>query len=130
LQERTDELDQSNAFLESILSSVESGVVVINRDFEILLWNERAEDLWGLRSDEVVGRSFLGLDIGLPVEKLAEPVRSFLAGDHEEDEQVLELEAVNRRGQSIVVHITNTLRRGPEEEIEGVVLLMRRVNDN
>jgi len=128
LQSRTDELDRTNAFLESILASVESGVVVIDRDFEVLLWNERAEDLWGLRTDEVVGRSLLSLDIGLPVDKLAEPVRSFLSGE-EHEEQFLELEAVNRRGQSIVVHVTNTLRRGPERDVEGVVLLMRRVDD-
>jgi len=129
LQDRTDELNRTNAFLESILASVESGVVVIDRDFEILLWNERAEDLWGLRKEEVVGRSLLSLDIGLPVGQLAEPVRSLIGGDDKQDEQVLELEALNRRGQSILVHVTNTLRRSPEEDVEGVVLLMRRVND-
>ena len=31
----------------------------------------RAEELWGLRADEVVGQHFLSLDIGLPVEQLA-----------------------------------------------------------
>jgi two-component system CheB/CheR fusion protein len=45
--------------VESILPSVEVGVVVIDRDFEILLWNERVEDLWGLKEDEVTGRSLL-----------------------------------------------------------------------
>jgi two-component system CheB/CheR fusion protein len=127
LRERKEELNQTNAFLASILASVESGVVVIDRDFEILLWNEEAEDLWGLREEEVKGRSLLSLDIGLPVEKLAEPVRAFLNEETEDEEQVITLDAVNRRGQSIVVHITNTLRRGPEDEIDGVVLMMRRV---
>jgi two-component system CheB/CheR fusion protein len=128
LRQHRQRLNQTNTFLQSILSSVEAGVVVINRDFEILLWNEEAEDLWGLRADEVEGRSLLGLDIGLPVEKLAEPVRDFIAAGEEGEEQVIELDAVNRRGQSIVVHITNTLRRGPDEEIEGVVLMMRRMD--
>lgn len=129
LQDRTDELNRAKAFLESILASVESGIVVIDRDFEIMLWNGRAEDLWGLRSEEVIGRSLFSLDIGLPVENLTEPIRTFLAGDDDEDEQVLELEAVNRRGQSMIVQVTNTLRRGPERKTEGVVLLMRRVDD-
>ena len=129
LRQRTEELNQTNAFLESILASVESGVVVINRDFEILLWNDRAEEFWGLRADEVKGRSLLSLDIGLPVEKLAEPVRDFLGGEPEEKEQVITLDAINRRGQSVVVHLSNTLRRGPEGEIEGVVLLMNQVDE-
>jgi len=127
LLERKEELNQTNAFLASILASVESGVVVIDRDFEILLWNEQAEELWGLREEEVKDRSLLSLDIGLPVEKLAEPVRAFLNEETEDEEQVITLDAVNRRGQSIVVHISNTLRRGPKDEIDGVVLMMRRV---
>jgi len=126
LRQHRQELNQTNTFLQSILSSVEAGVVVIDRDFEILLWNEEAEDLWGLRADEVEGRSLLSLDIGLPVEKLAEPVRDFITAGEEGGEQVIELDAVNRRGQSVVVHISNTLRRGPDEEVEGVVLMMRR----
>jgi two-component system CheB/CheR fusion protein len=127
LLERKEELNQTNAFLASILASVESGVVVIDRDFEILLWNEQAEELWGLREEEVKDRSLLSLDIGLPVEKLAEPVRVFLNEETEDEEQAITLDAVNRRGQSIVVHISNTLRRGPKDEIDGVVLMMRRV---
>lgn len=129
LRRRTDELDQTNAFLESILASVESAVVVIDQDFGILLWNDQAEDLWGVRAEEVEGRSLLSLDIGLPVEKLAEPVRNFLDDDLEETEQVIELDAVNRRGQSIVVRMSNTLRRGPEGEVEGVVLMMDRMGE-
>lgn len=124
LQERTEDLNQTRLFLKSILASVKVGVVVIDRDFEILLWNERAEDLWGLREEEVVGRSLLSLDIGLPVDRLAEPMRAFLSGEDEETEQEVSLQAVNRRGQAIEVQITNTLRRGPEGEAEGVVLVI------
>jgi two-component system CheB/CheR fusion protein len=128
LRERREELNQTNAFLESILESVEAGVVVIDRDFDILLWNDQAEDLWGLHAEEVEGRSLLSLDIGLPVEKLADPVRQFLSDQEEPEEQVLELDARNRRGQSIIVEISNTLRRAPGGDVEGVVLMMRRTD--
>lgn len=122
LLERTRELDRTNAFLESILASVEVGIVVIDRTFEINLWNEQAEELWGLRSEEVIGQSLLELDIGLPVDELKEPVEQFLAGEAE-DEQV-SLEATNRRGQAIVCRVTRTIRRDTDGEPEGVVLLM------
>ena len=68
LRRRTDGLNNVNAFLESILTSMRGAVVVLDRDFSIWVWNHRAEDLWGLRADEVRDRSFLNLDIGLPVE--------------------------------------------------------------
>jgi two-component system CheB/CheR fusion protein len=122
LLERTRDLDRTNAFLESILASVEVGVVVIDREFEITLWNEAAEELWGLRTEEVVGQSLLELDIGLPVDELKEPVEQFLAGEAEGED--VSLEATNRRGQAVRCQVTRTIRRDPEGEPEGVVLVM------
>jgi two-component system CheB/CheR fusion protein len=124
LQERTEEVNQTRLFLESILASVEAGIVVIDRDFEILLWNEGAEELWGLREEEVTGRSLLSLDIGLPVGELAEPVRHFLSDDVDRVEQEIILDAVKRTGKSVVIEISNTLRAGPDGAVEGVVLVM------
>src|SRR6476646_4356677 len=74
LQRRSEELDQANAFLSSILGSLKGGVVVVNRDLQVQIWNYRAEDLWGLRTEEVSGQHLLSLDIGLPVEKLRRPI--------------------------------------------------------
>ena len=122
LRNRTSELDQVNAFLESILSSVDVGVVAIDQNFIIQLWNERAEDLWGLRAAEVEGSSLLDLDIGLPVDELKEPVEKFLAG--EDEEQKVALEAVNRRGKAIHCYVTRSIRRDVDGDPEGVVLLM------
>lgn len=127
LRERTDELEQAEAFLESILASLEVGIVVIDQGFDILLWNERAVDLWGLQEHEVKGRSLLSLDIGLPVGELAEPVRAFMEDDQAGSEQELILDAVNRRGKSVRVSITNTLRLDPHGDSKGVVLLMEDV---
>jgi two-component system CheB/CheR fusion protein len=123
LRDRTRELDRVNGFLKSILTSVDVGIVVVDRDFDILLWNERAEDLWGLRTDEVVGRSLLSLDIGLPVERLRAPVNAFLTQDDGASGEIV-LDAVNRRGRSIAIHITETLRMDRDGDAQGVVLLM------
>jgi two-component system CheB/CheR fusion protein len=123
LQQRTMQLDQANLFLESILGSLQAGVVVVDRDLDVLLWNRRAEDLWGLRAEEVEGRSFLNLDIGLPVGELRKPLHEFLEGSQEE--RKVETEAVNRRGKAIRCHITlNCLHRGRDDVHRGIVLLM------
>jgi two-component system CheB/CheR fusion protein len=125
LRRYSEDLDQMNSFLQSILASVRLGVVVVDQDLEVHLWNDRAEDLWGLKADEAVGQSLLNLDIGLPVEALREPVSTFLAGHGKYEELVLN--AVNRRGKSIRCRVTCTLRLGMTGERRGVVLLMDEV---
>jgi two-component system CheB/CheR fusion protein len=99
LRDRTTELNQVNEFLETILTSLGLAVAVIDRDQRIQVWNQRAEDLWGLRQDEAVDHHLLSLDIGLPTEQLVPALRAALTGG---DRQDVELEAVNRRGRSIV----------------------------
>ncbi len=42
---RTTELDDANAFLEAILSTLRAGVVVIDAGMRVRAWNRRAEDL-------------------------------------------------------------------------------------
>ena len=66
LRLRTEELNEVNAFMESILASMRGGVVVVDRELKVQVWNARAEDLWGLRPDEAEHRHLLSLDIGLP----------------------------------------------------------------
>ncbi len=126
LRQRTGDLDEVNGFLESILTSLDSAVVVVDRDVTIQVWNRHAHDLWGLRFDEVVGQHLMNLDIGLPLEHLRQPVRSCLAG--EEEKQVLVVAAVNRRGRAIDCEVRVTpLLRGDGHDgdaIVGVILLM------
>jgi two-component system CheB/CheR fusion protein len=124
LRERTLEADRANAFLGSIVTSVDAGLVVIDRDFEVLLWNERAEDLWGLRQEEVQGCDLMDLDIGLPVEELRAPLERAWDGGQEVGAEETVLDAVNRRGKKIRVHVTPTLRLGSDGRVEGLVLLM------
>jgi len=122
LRQRTDDLNRTNGFLGSILTSLQIGVVVVERNLSVQIWNRRAEDLWGLRADEVVGQSFLNLEIGLPVERLKGAVRSIVNGETES--QDLMLEAVNRRGKAINCRVTCTPLCGSNKEIYGGVLLM------
>ncbi|HUR74821.1 MAG TPA: CheR family methyltransferase, partial [Sporichthya sp.] len=68
LRDRTQEIRDTAEFTNAILSSLRSGVIVVDLDFAVHTWNSRSEDLWGLRSDEVVGQHLLGLDIGLPTQ--------------------------------------------------------------
>ncbi len=122
LRARTDEMNQLNAFFESVLTGMRSAAVVVNQNLNVLVWNRRAEDLWGMRADEVQGRSLLNLDIGLPVAQLRDVVRPCLSG--EKDHQEIELDAVNRRGKKIKCRITCSPLVSPSKTREGAILLM------
>jgi two-component system CheB/CheR fusion protein len=117
---RTADLNLANAFLESILGSLRAGVVVVDRQLRVTAWNKQAEEMWGLRAEEVYGQPLLDLDFGLPVEQL--PLTAILAG--KQDRVEINLPATNRRGKAIQCHVTCTPFRGPEGERHGVVLLL------
>ena len=122
LRQRTDEMNTLNAFLESVLTGLRAAAVVVNQNMNVLIWNKRAEDLWGLRADEVQGRSLLNLDIGLPVAPLAGVIRPCLDG--EVAHQQTTLDAVNRRGKKIKCKVTCSPLITSSGKREGVILLM------
>ena len=124
LHQRSKELNQVNAFLHSILASIPAGVVVIDRQFKILSWNQEAQNLWGLQSEEVEQESFFSLDIGLPVHQLREVIRNCLAG---EDHLALILTSTNRRGRTIQCRVTCNPLLNSDKERHGVILVMEEV---
>ena len=123
LRQRSIELDEINLYLEAILTGLQSAVVVVDREVRVRLWNRHAQELWGLRSDEVQGEHLLNLDIGLPVEHLRQPVRMCLAGEQPDE---IELNAVNRRGRSVTCVVqASPLRSNADGEAFGAILLMQ-----
>jgi two-component system, chemotaxis family, CheB/CheR fusion protein len=119
LHQRSGEFDGLNGMFGSILGALRAGAVVLDRSLDIEVWSQRAEDLWGLRSEEVVGTSFLRLDIGVPVDRLMKPLRQALDGG---GDQAVELVGVNRRGKPIRCRVSMTPLRG--ELADGRVLLL------
>jgi two-component system CheB/CheR fusion protein len=122
LRERTVELDEVNDFLESILTSIRAGVIVVDLEMRILAWNRGAEDLWGLRQEEAKGEHLLNLDIGLPLPELRPAVRSALS-DVAFD-TALHLQAVNRRGRQVDVRVICGSLRTPAGVVQGAILVM------
>jgi two-component system, chemotaxis family, CheB/CheR fusion protein len=120
LRQRGEDLDTSNAFLQAVLASLEGGVAVVDPELKVLAWNPQAEELWGLREDEVEGKHLLNLDIGLPLERIRPLLRSCLSG--EPGNQVLD--AVNRRGKTIRCQVTCTPLRKGDTGVRGAILLM------
>lgn len=93
---RSGELNRTNEFLEGLLVSLGLGVVVVDAQHRVPLWNDRAEEQWGVRRGEAFDQPLLGLDIGLPVGRLAAALRDALGG--RSGDAHASLPAVNRPG--------------------------------
>jgi two-component system, chemotaxis family, CheB/CheR fusion protein len=122
LQRRTGALNDANAYLSSVLTSLRSAVVVVDAEMRVQVWSPKMEELWGLRSAEVQGQPLLHLDIGLPLEQLKAPIRAVLEG--RETFQELTLDAVNRRGRGICCAIGVAPLLNLQGEIRGAVILV------
>ena len=121
LRERTREVGDLNAFMSSVFAGLRAGVVVVDSNLLVQVWNQQAEELWGVRHDEAAGQHLLSLDIGLPLDQVRPLVRSLLSGDQDEATGVIA--AVNRRGRPVVVRLTaSPLRYG--DQVSGVILVM------
>jgi two-component system CheB/CheR fusion protein len=120
---RARELDTVNVFLEGILRSLGVGIVVVDRDGQVDIWNAWSEELWGLRPEEVAGRPFVSLDFGLPVERIAEPLRRAVA-DEEGAEANTVVEAVDRRGRAFTCVVRTLPLRTAGHGLRGAIILM------
>ncbi|MEU0876446.1 PAS domain-containing protein [Nocardia brasiliensis] len=119
---RTDELDETRAFLEGVLSSVAACVVVLDDQLRVRSWNRGAEDMWGLRADEVQHQVFFTLDFGLPTQLLHESIQRCLKSAHRYGP--VEIAAINRIGRTITCAVTCSPLEGNPD---GVVLLVEEV---
>ncbi|HEY2666738.1 MAG TPA: CheR family methyltransferase [Actinomycetota bacterium] len=114
-------LDESHLFLQSVLGGLGSAVIVIDPDRRVTMWSSPAEEMWGLRSDEVSGEPLEGLDFGLPIREFMPSVRRVLAGESGHEQATLH--ATNRRGRSIVCAVS----AGPvasDGRVMGAILLI------
>jgi two-component system CheB/CheR fusion protein len=131
LRQRTLELNGVNSFLETILSSLHVAVAVVDSRQHVVAWNERAEDLWGLRAAEAEGEHFLKLDIGLPVEHLRGSLRARLDGTNTAATQIFD--AKDRRGRDFRCEVTLMPAKSADGDGDGdgssVVVLMKRLED-
>jgi two-component system CheB/CheR fusion protein len=119
LRQRGDELVEVSTFFGAVLGGLRWGVAVLDRDLLVRSWNPKMEDLWGVRAEEVDGKQFLTLDIGMPVDQLAAAIRSSLSTG-EETERVVE--CLNRRGRPVRCNVIVTAMKS--EPRKGVTIIV------
>ncbi len=126
LRERTLELNDAKHFLDSLIDSVQMGMVVVDREMKVILWNRGCEELWGLRSDEATGTRLTALDIGLPLDTVRPMIGNAFVDADSSGETVVD--AVNRRGRPARVRVICTSFRSSGGTVGGALLLMEVVS--
>ena len=123
LRDRTAEVSDLNGFMQSILSSFEAAVLVVDTNLIVQVWTRQAYELWGLRADETVGQHLLNLDSGLPAARMHPWLREVILG-HRPAVIGERLEAVNRRGRSVALSVTVTPLRTPTDAVSGALMMI------
>jgi two-component system CheB/CheR fusion protein len=129
LRDRTIEITELNAFMESILGSLEAAVIVLDRDLAVQVWTQQAHELWGLRADETIGHHLLNLDSGLPTAELHPWLRAVITG---QQNAIVgrHMHAVNRRGRPVDLRVTVTALQGDGDQPNGALILMEDISEN
>jgi two-component system CheB/CheR fusion protein len=123
LRDRTIEITDLNAFMGSILGSLEAAVIVLDSNLVVQVWTRQAQELWGLRADETIGHHLLNLDSGLPTAELQPWLRTVITG---QQDAVIgrHMRAVNRRGRSVDLRVTVTALHADGDQPAGALILM------
>jgi two-component system CheB/CheR fusion protein len=128
LRKRGIDLTRSKIFLTGILRSVPLGVVVMDESLHVELWNDVAADMWGVRQDDVKGKHFLGLEIGLPVHQLRQPLLSLRHAPDAVSETTIQ--ATNRHGRPVKVRVLCSSVGGAAADAHGAILLMQETGES
>jgi two-component system CheB/CheR fusion protein len=127
LNARGVELDQANAYLHSVLTGIDAGVIVVDPELVVQIWNHWSEDLWGLRPSEVEGKHLMNLDFGLPVAELVQLVRNTME-DGSRSARV-PFAGRNRRGRDFTCVVTCS-PMASSDHVSGVIILMEELGDD
>ncbi len=122
LFEELDALRETNKLLQNILESSSSiSIVSTDLDLNVLYWNIGAENMFGYKAEEIVGRR--KIDILYPDEgdtkEIVEEVRSFVF--HNKKGTSFEIEERTKDGHELWVNLTLTPRLDESGQVVGIL---------
>ncbi len=120
------ELRRFSSLHRQVMDHFPSAVVVLNAQLLVEEWNHAAAELWGLEEEGVAGEPFFGLDFGLPLGVLQEPVRACRKAGALPSS--LEVRATDRSGTAFTCRVRVMPISGHEPETSAM-LVMDRVED-
>ena len=123
-------MPDSEMIYQQIIENSQDAILFSNLDGIIGLWNSGAEEIFGYKKEEAVGKS---LDIIIP-EKLRQRhwegyYKVMETGESRYGKELLKVPAIRKDGTSISVEFTIMLVRNLENEIIGTAAIIRDVTE-
>jgi PAS domain S-box-containing protein len=101
---------------EAILANIADGIVAIDRDGLIVLWNSMAEQITGVPASEALGRG------------VAEVLQRDLAGDGSQPAGERHALSILRGGQEVWLSVTEAVMLDPSEAVVGRIFAFRDIS--
>ncbi len=121
LRRHSDEFADYRLLVGAILRTLDTGVVVVDTDLTVRLWNRWSENAWGLREEEAIGQAFGALDIALPVQQIEPTLREVIRTGAANE---ISLDALDRRARTMQCRIRITALLYDDRSIQGAVILL------
>ena len=117
LRQSLAEKDKLTNYLNNILESISSGVLVIDPSGQITLFNRAAGEITGYHPDEVLGKDYLGV-MGRGIDKEATPLHTLETGVCHLNE---EKEILDKKGNTIPLGFSTSILADGENNQLGAV---------
>src|SRR5258708_4337321 len=124
LREKAEELKGLTEYNENILESMDSGILVLDLEGQVVRWNRAMEALYGKRRDEVLGRA---LDDILPASFLEALRGSLVLGEKEEIAHIYKIHLPAANGRSLMVNVSVAPFQVRSGERCGTILILEDV---
>ncbi|PYN98247.1 MAG: chemotaxis protein CheR [Candidatus Rokuibacteriota bacterium] len=121
LERRGVELKNLDEYQQSVLSSLQHAIVVLDRHGLVTTWNQTAERLWGLPVEHVVRRLFWTLPVGDIAPKLREALTRMLDSGSREAETLHDVPFRLPTGETRHLTVQVTPLESTSGEVTGVV---------
>ena len=124
LQEKVNQLNDYKALQDSMLTSVEIGIIVLDRQLKIQLWNRWSETTWHIQTKNATALSFNTLDLGFSKTTLLEKIHQIHSGQicHYETEVRLPSQNKDEEIEKIYHFILYPLHE-KNKKINGVIIV-------
>jgi PAS domain S-box-containing protein len=121
-------LDERSPFEEKLIDSMHDGVLFVDSQAKILLWNQGAQRLTGVHSDAVLGRQFtpelldMCNDEGKPLVKAACPIAQSLASSAQQRQR---MQVKGRHGEHVTIDLHSIPVYTADDTILGATVLLQ-----
>ncbi|HEY6547041.1 MAG TPA: ATP-binding protein, partial [Vicinamibacteria bacterium] len=124
LKAKAKELQGLTEYNENILESMDSGILVLDLEGQVMRWNRAMESLYGERRDEVLGQP---LDEVFPASFMDALRGSLVLDEHEEIAHIYKLHLPTPEGRNLMVNVSVAPFQVGSGERLGTILILEDV---